>query len=1084
MQRRCSVSRSGSSVTFGRLLCLALFGFGFASAAWSQEAVGPRLQIQLGHGSAVFAVAVTPDGKTAVSGSFDGIIKIWELATGRELRSLPRHGTTVTSIAVTPDGKYAISGSYDKTLRIWDLATGRAIRNLAGHGGFIKAVAVSPDGKTALSASEDKTLRYWDLTTGTLIRTLADHADYVTSAAFLPDGRTALSGSYDRTLKLWDLASGKVLRTMTSTSARVSAIAVSPDGSRALSGSLDAGIKLWDLSTGREIMSFADNRGQVQSVAFSPDGTTALSGSGKGSLSLWDLASGRELRTFMGHGDAVNSVVYTPDGKSALSGSDDRTLRLWDLGSGKEIRSFRGYGNHVDAVAFTPDGKSALSGSSGGTFKLWDLASGRDLRTFSGPKGGITALRVSADGKLALSGSADTTLKLWDLATGKEIRTFSGHGSPVSSVAISPDGKVGISGSYDGTARLWNLATGAAIATLTGHGDGPFPGSKAVFSVAFSPDGTQVLSGAWDKTLRLWDASTGRAIRSFAGHLDAVCSVAFARDGKTAVSGSWDKTIRVWDLATGREIRKLTGSPAPFISVAVSPDCRSALWTADDWSLRLWDLDSGRESKILTGADATSFAVAFSPDGRTALSGDMALRFWDVASGSLLYSTVSTPTGDWLAWTPEGFFAGTEWATRNLVHIVDGMKTIGIDQVYDVYYRPDLVAAKAAGKDISAYAAGLDLASLLKAGGLPPLVEITSPTAGSSAGREVSLRIRVTDQGGGIGKITLFNGDSPVVISDASGRGLKVVASGAAAARAGAVYEYEALLTLRGGMNALSASAYNKNNNIESRRAAISLQYGSSVVVKPALYILTVAVQRYRDQALRLKYTVDDAKALAEALRTKSGSLYRSASVYPLYDEAVTKEGFARAFDELSTKIGPDDVFVLFFAGHGVTNDKDGEYYFLPVNFRYNGAQSIVDQGISKKDILANIVKIPAQKSLLFFDTCNSGSFLDVPASRGISEKTAVDRLMRGVGRAMIMASASDQVALEGFENHGVFTYALLQALGGAADADKNGFITIKELSAYVESSVPDLTYGKWGYEQVPQSNLPQQDFPVAGNGL
>jgi uncharacterized caspase-like protein len=173
----------------------------------------------------------------------------------------------------------------------------------------------------------------------------------------------------------------------------------------------------------------------------------------------------------------------------------------------------------------------------------------------------------------------------------------------------------------------------------------------------------------------------------------------------------------------------------------------------------------------------------------------------------------------------------------------------------------------------------------------------------------------------------------------------------------------------------------------------------------------------------------------------------------------------------------------LYFAGHGVANDADGEYYFLPVDFRYKDRKSIVEQGISKKEILDDLVKIKAEKSILFFDTCNSGSFLEAASSRGLTEKTAVDRLKRAIGRVMIVASSNTQVALEGYKGHGVFTYVLMDGIAGKADSDRNGFVSVKELSIYVESVVPEITYSTWGYEQVPQSLLPGEDFPLVQAG-
>ncbi len=192
----------------------------------------------------------------------------------------------------------------------------------------------------------------------------------------------------------------------------------------------------------------------------------------------------------------------------------------------------------------------------------------------------------------------------------------------------------------------------------------------------------------------------------------------------------------------------------------------------------------------------------------------------------------------------------------------------------------------------------------------------------------------------------------------------------------------------------------------------------------------------------------------------------------------MTKVELANAFETIGKQTKREDVFILFVAGHGITHDKDGGYYFLPVDFRYTGENAIVSQGISMDDFKRNLANIQAMKSLLLLDTCNSGSFAEAIASRGMIEKTAITKLSRAVGRATIVASSKNQVALEGYEGHGVFTWALMEGLKGKA-ADKNGSITINGIASFVEELLPKITYSKWGYEQIPQKTLMGMDFQI-----
>ena len=398
------------------------------------------------------------DGKRALSGADDHTLKLWDIESGKLLKTFRGHSGYVYSVALSNNGKRALSGAGDHTLKLWDIESGQLLKTFQGHEGDVLSVALSNNGKRALSGADDHTLKLWDIESGQLLKTFQGHSGDVYSVALLGDGKRALSGARDNTLKLWDIESGQLLKTFQGHEGPVYSVALLGDGKRALSGAGDFTLKLWDIDSGQLLKTFQGHEGGVYSVALSNNGKRALSGAGDHTLKLWDIESGKLLKTFRGHSGYVNSVALLGDGERALSGAGDHTLKLWDIESGKLLKTFQGHSGEVNSVALLGDGERALSGADDHTLKLWDIESGKLLKTFEGHSGYVTSVALSNNGKRALSGARDHTLKLWDIESGQLLKTFEGHSGPVYSVALSNDGKRALSASSGKTFKLWKLS--------------------------------------------------------------------------------------------------------------------------------------------------------------------------------------------------------------------------------------------------------------------------------------------------------------------------------------------------------------------------------------------------------------------------------------------------------------------------------------------------------------------------------------------------------------------------------------------------------------------------------------------------
>jgi len=1016
----------------------------------------PEIMFNSMHSGTIDSVAYSPDGKYIASGSSDKTIKIWEAETGRLLRTSTGHADNICSLGYSPDGAYLASGSYDKTIRIWEVETGNCIKTLTGHVYVVGSVTYSPDGAYLASGFWDKTIKIWKIATGECIKTFEGHTSYVNSVCYSPNGAYLASGSDDKTIKIWEVASGKCVKTLEGHIGAVLSVSFSLNNKYVASGSDDKTIKIWEVKTGNCIKTLNGHELTVRSVIYSPDGKY-LASAIVGEIKLWEVASGNCIKTLKGG----YNIAYSPDGSYLATAS--YSIDIWKVSTGESVRKIGGNLTSVYSVAYSPDGAYFASASIGET-KVWEAKNGRYIKALKGHGSFVNSVIYSPDGKYVASGSGDKTVKVFEVATGECTKTLSGHGDRINSVAYSPNGKYIASAagnSYrctDRTVKIWDVASSKCKKTLEGH-------KEAVLSVSFSPDAKYLASGSKDETIKIWDVRGGNCIKTLTGHVYVVGSVTYSPDGAYLASGSGDGTVKIWETKTWNCIKTLKGHENGIGYIVYSPNGKYLASGSWDETIKIWNVATGKCINTLTGHTGQVESVCYSPDGACLVSSsnDSTIKFWDASTGELLVTTFNLKDDEWLTYTPEGFFAGSEWATKNFVHIVDGMKTIGIDQMYDFLYRPDLVSAKLSGEDISKYAQKVNFASLMQTGSAPIARFLDSGDEINN--RDVTIEFSIENTGGGIGEVNLL----------LNGKNIRLYES--VPSNNGQTLYFSHTVTLQQGDNTVELYAKNKVGKVESLRARKILNWHGKAK-KPNLYIFTVAINKYRDRRLQLKYAVPDAEFILKGFSSQKKSLYQNIFTFNLFDGDVTKDGFKSSFEKLSTQIQADDVFVFYLAGHGITYDEDGDYYYLPSNFRFTSSEAIQQQGISKNDLTRYLSLIKAGKTLILMDTCNAGSFLG-NNTRGLSEQTAIDRLTRSTGHATIVASSDDQVAMEGYEGHGIFTYILVEGLSGKADADGDGFITLQELSAYAEEEVPRRSYEKWGYEQILMRDLRKQDFPI-----
>jgi WD40 repeat protein/uncharacterized caspase-like protein len=868
----------------------------------------------------------------------------------------------------------------------------------------------------------------------------------------------------------------------------------SRDSSEVLIGNDEGAVRLCSAVTGKEIRSFQIRqrpgydlvRQLILAVGFSYDGRRALAAGDQGMAETWDLASGRELAVVQVNYLGGGHVALSPNAKYMVTATlDAKIVELWDLTTGKQTLEFKGDSDAVQSVAVSPDGRHVVTAISNEQFRLWDISAGGEIRRFGGRPSSnapFSAVAFSPDGRYVLT-AEDHAARLWDVGSGRQTMRFARHTDAIEAVAFSPDGRQVVTTSHDATARLWD--------PVTGEEQQRFVSLAEVYSVALSPNGRQMLAGGYG-SVRLFDVLTAKEIRRFHVTRDddarrrrveiPPLSVAFSPDGNQILTTSRDM-IALWDVDSGTLIRTFDEGRPQCVSAVFSPDGQRVLAGGIfDVAAHLWDVASGKEIRRFEHPGIT--AVRFSPDGRWVVTSnaDGTLTIWPVDAGKELVSLVSFHDGGWAVADSDGRYDAFDPDHAPGLYWVVGDEVIELYQLKERFYAPGLLARIMGFRNEP-----LRPVVSLKEIELWPEAKVQPPPRG---GRELYIHLR--NRGGGIGKVVVkVNGRE--ISADARGP----VAANPQAGQADIRLNLSGAQLRAGGNNEIEVITYGGSNLVASRAVVAGWHSEPSKETRPmALYAIVVGTSRFPDApGLNLTYAAKDAMDIARALtagarRLFQGGVYVRTIASDSGDEP-TKPTIRSAFEDVASRAGPDDVLVLYFAGHGVAGPAGSDtYYYLTSEATsveaYKDPTLLQTVTISSRELRVWLTRkgMPL-KEVIILDTCAAGSagaeLLKLADRRELTgdQRRAIELLKDASGSHILMGSAADRVSYEASRYaQGLLTYALLLGMKGES-LENGGLLQVRTWFDHAQQDVPTLAEGIGGIQKPVVSSPYGMTFPI-----
>ena len=1048
--------------------------------------------IQKGHELAVVCVAISPDSNHIATGSRDKSAKLWEVSSGREVRSYLGHDATVTSLGFTPDGKFLITGSNDKSIRIWDVFSGAEIHSIH-TADIVTDIKIDPQQNFFVVAGYGNSgygdsITVYDLQTKKMIKKLPVAADKGLGSgvdvAISADGKLLAVGEDNRTINIYRVSDWSSITTINYEEGWCGGcgtrVIFSPDN-KFLYAALHAGpIRKYELSTFKVVKTYEEKTEDLAGFAISPDGKNLARSTDKNVL-VWNEMSGDSVASInSAEQSAFHEIAFAPNSRTVVISSDNNTAVAWNFAQNKTEGIFTGYLNQRDggglnydpnfywqsAIAkyvrlknkllISRDGKSLIKGKFGTAVKRWDIATGKTELELRGHKKAVLCYDLSKDGKRLLTGGGDGKIILWDLESGDSIQVIRSYREPIFDVKFSADEERAVTSSWDATMKIHDLSSGKLLTHFQLE-------NASAYHLMVHPNDLYVFTARLDNTLQLWETDTKKEVRNFIGHTDIVSSLEMSRDQALLLSSGWDGSIRIWNIATGLMTKKFKGHLGPVHAAIFSADEKSVYSAGADRIIRMWDVANTATVKTFTGHRAEITSLLLSADSKMLISHslDGVTKFWDLDTGKEFFEHIHLGEAEWMVKSPDGYFYSTENA-RSYIHFVSGLKTYSADQFFDEFYRPDLlpkIFKTRSGGESKSIQGSLKISP-------PPTIKLAALPAGKG---KAEVYVKLIDNGSGVDNLKLFHNGKSIPLNLQSltfpkSRGQSTT------------YMHEVALV--SGTNVFSATARN-SDNIESDGQSVEL-FSDHLAKTSTCYLISVGINQYKNSKLNLNFARADAESFGKLVSERSGELFKNVEVHTLYDKEATREKILGKLEELSQKVSQEDVLIFYYAGHG--SMIDNKFYFIPTeSSRLYDASSLHKEALEATLLQEKFRAIKALKQLIVMDACQSGGSVELLATRGAKEEKAIAQLSRSAGIHVMASAGSEQFATEFASlGHGLFTHVLIRGLQGEADgAPKDGKVTIYELKSFVDDQVPEVTRKLKGNPQYPYTFSRGSDFPL-----
>jgi WD40 repeat protein len=1028
--------------------------------------------VQKGHTDKINVMKFSRNGVFMVTGSADQNVKLWDLKSGREIRTFKGHQEGIEDIDIDLENGFIVSSggtNRGSEIKVWDILTGEPKKTVKGGTALnlfnidawvwafqIRTLAIGPDSETMLWGEDNLGIRIGKITKKRG-KEVIDTDWQPNTIVFSPDGKYFAAGGdslnsridgHSNEVKIWNFPSLEWHKTLQTKNYNVNKLVYSENSqflacvntkvvweSKPINSTgipltkkkYSNLITVFNLDTDEVVFEIEKLGWEIENLAFSPDGKYIAV-----PYSAYDT-------TFIAKTDVTkNELIYVYD------------VEAQELADSIDTQEFL-----IHSMGFTPDGKLLIA--NGNSINYWSVPDWQLVRKVS-PPSKMEDFLISESGQITGSKNLDGERILFNLNrntlsfASKESLAFNNFQWTDNSqllaksigtriIAESPTGlknQIVLIDSIVGWDKITQfiissdqrqlfcigedqkdilvkqLEGNAPISYLEGH-------RKEVVSIALSPDNKILASGSGDNKVNLWDLASGQKIKELLGHNQDVISLAFNHDGSVLASGSEDRNVKLWDVKKGVRIETLMGHGSHVLSLDFNDDGTRLVSSSGDLlmggksEIIIWDVKKKKKIKSFEGNEGYISKIVFKGNRIYSTGNDPVLRVYDGESGKDIYAYIPLGLNDYIIFTPDNYYSSTKLGVH-AVHFVRGLTIFSFEN-YDLQYnRPDIILKRIGSDNQSLIGAYNKVYNRrLNRLGFDETMFTNDFQIPETQIVNKGIIPLVSDEKTVTFTFKLNDDFNQLERLHLWVNNVPIYGSNGLLVKDLVIQKDKKGSFMEKEVTVQLNQGRNKiqvsclnNRGVESHKDGFDMIYTEGNV-KPNLHILVVSVSDYQDQAMNLKYAAKDGHDMINFLKTNQ-NMYNQVIIDTLFNRQATREEFVKLKERLqNTQV--DDQVMLFMAGHGLL-DKEFNFNFASYNVDPENPEV---NGISFELIESLVDSIPARKKLILIDACHSGE-----VDKEEIEDTALEIYSRSGGEGEMKKQSFDKLKMNVFNFYGI----------------------------------------------------------------